>query len=199
MSARWFAAAAVALLTAAACGGDDDRELVGYVREPLPEVDTVALPDVGRGGDPFEMRAPEGGLLVVYFGYTNCPHECPTTLADLRFALRDLGDDASRIDVAMVTVDPDRDTDVLADYVRSFVDGAHALATDDAADLQAAAAPFGVSYAVTPRDDGGVDVAHSTQLYVVDDDGRLRLTWPFGVSADDMAGDLDQLLDRTDA
>ena len=76
-----------------ACGGDE-RELVGLTRDPEPQVDGVALPDVSRGGAPFDFRAPDGGLLVVYFGYTNCPDVCPTTMADLRVALDDLGDDA---------------------------------------------------------------------------------------------------------
>ena len=49
---------------------------------------------MSQGGEPFALRAQPGGLLVVYFGYTNCPDVCPTTMADLRTALRELGDDA---------------------------------------------------------------------------------------------------------
>ena len=131
----------------------------------------------------------------MYFGYTNCPDVCPTTMADLRTALRQLGDDADRVDVAMVTIDPDRDTAVLADYVGSFVEGGHALATDVADDLRAVADPFGVTYLVETNAAGEIEVAHSPQLYVVDDAGQLALTWQFGVAADDLAGDLEQLLE----
>jgi protein SCO1 len=183
-------------LALASCGGGE-RELVGYALEPAPRVDAVALPDVSRGGEPFALRAQPAGLLVVYFGYTNCPDVCPTTMSDVRTALRQLGDDADRVDVAMVTIDPDRDTAVLADYVGSFVEGGHALATDDAGELRAVADPFGVSYLVEKNSGGEIEVSHSPQLYVVDDGGTLALTWQFGVPADDLADDLAQLLEST--
>ena len=181
------------------CGGDE-RELVGVTRDPEPQVDGVALPDVSAGGAPFDFRAPADGLLIVYFGYTNCPDVCPTTMADLTVALDDLGDDADRVEVAMVTVDPDRDTPVLADYVQSFVPGAHAIATDDQAALQSVAGPFGVSYEVRTAPDGDIEVGHSSNLFAVDDAGRLVLTWSVGggegtARADDLAGDIRQLLD----
>ncbi|MGI9051038.1 MAG: SCO family protein [Ilumatobacteraceae bacterium] len=175
----------------AGCGGG--RELVGSTREPAPRVDAVALPDVSRDGEPFELRAEPGGLLVVFFGYTNCPDICPTTMSDLRHAMDELGDDASRIDVAMVTVDPARDTDVLADYVQDFVPDAHALATDDAVALRAVAEPFGVSYDVQVHD-GHTEVGHSSQLFAVDETGTLLVTWSFGTRADDLVADLRTLL-----
>jgi protein SCO1/2 len=191
---------AVAVLALAACGGGD-RELVGLTRDPEPQVDTVALPDLSQDGEPFDFRAPEDGLLVVYFGYTNCPDVCPTTMADLKVALEDLGDVAERVEVAMVSVDPERDIPVLADYVQSFVPGAHAIATEDQAALQTLAAPFGVSYQVTTAPDGEIRVAHSSYLFAVDDAGRLVITWPVGideeqrVTAKDLAGDIRQLLE----
>jgi protein SCO1/2 len=183
----------------AGCGGGD-HQLVGLTRDPEPQVDGTPLPDVSDGGKPFEIRAPKDGLLVVYFGYTNCPDVCPTTLADLKVALGDLGADASRVETAMVTIDPARDVPVLAKYVQSFVPGAHALATDDQATLQAVAAAFGVSYEVTTSPTGEVQVAHSSYLFAVDDNGKLVITWP--VSADaktttsskDLTGDLRLLL-----
>jgi protein SCO1/2 len=192
---RSVAVAALAV-AAVACGGDD-RELVGFTRDPAPSVATVTLPDVSRDGEPFTFRPAEGGLLIVYFGYTNCPDVCPKTMADLGAAIDRLDEeDAARVDVAMVTVDPERDTAVLADYVQSFVDGAHALATDDPAALRAAAAPFAVGYEVVTRPDGEVEVGHTDLLFAVDDTGTLVLNWPFGTSVDDLAADIRQLLDR---
>lgn len=192
---RMVALAIAATAIVAACGGEEPRQLAGYVREPLPVVDQVALPDLSRGGDEFAMRADPGELLVVYFGFTNCPDVCPTTLADLRAALRRMEPaDADRVALAVVTVDPERDMPTLTAYAQTFVDGARALATTDDALLRSAAEPFGVSYQVTVADDGSIDVAHTAQMFVVDDQGRLVLTWQFGVPAEDLAGDLTQLL-----
>lgn len=192
---RWLVALTLTVAIVA-CGDDEPRQLAGYVREPAPQVDVAPLPDVAAAGEPFDLRADDDGLLIVYFGYTHCPDICPTTLADTRAALRQLDEDQqARVEVAMITVDPERDTDVLADYVRSFVDDAHALATADPALLAAVAAPFGVSYGVTGSGTEDVEVVHSTQLYAVGDDGLLRLTWAFGTTADDLAADIQQLLD----
>jgi protein SCO1 len=193
---RALAAICVALLgVGVACSSEPPRELSGYIREPLPVVDQVALPDLSRDGQDFVLRAQENELLVVYFGFTNCPDVCPTTLADLRGALRRLeASQAERIRLAVVTVDPERDAETLTSYAQTFVEGAHALATFDPALLRAAADPFGVSYSVTTNAEGEVEVAHSSQMFVGNDQGELVLTWPFGISAEDLALDLSQLL-----
>ena len=94
----------------------------------------------------------------------------------------------------MVTVDPDRDLDILAGYVQSFVPDADAAGTTDSDLLARAAEPFGVVYSVTELDDGEIEVEHSPFLYVVDDAGELVLSWPFGVTSDDIAADLATLL-----
>jgi protein SCO1 len=177
-----------------ACGGDGDRELNGLTRDPAPQVDATPFPDLSQGGQPFDFRAPQGGLLLVYFGYTNCPHECPTTMAAINASLAELGDDADRISVAMVTVDPERDTDVLADFVQSFVPGAHAIATDDIDALRQFAERFGVTFDVAKSPGGPVEVTHSAYLFAVDDAGRLAITWPFGTPVEDLVGDIRQLL-----
>ena len=190
------AVAALSMLALVACGGGDDRELVGYTREPAPAVDTLSLPDVADGGAPFSFRGPEDGYLIVYFGFTNCPDACPTAMATVGGVREDLADDGPPIDLAMVSVDPDRDLDVLAGFVQGFVPGAHALATEDGAALRRAADTFGVSYEVTTAADGDVDVAHSDHLFAVDDAGRLALTWPSGVGRDDLVADLRQLADE---
>jgi protein SCO1 len=197
-------ALAVAVGCAALVGCGSERELAGLTRDPAPQVDATTLPDVSRRGEPFEFAAPPDGLLIVYFGYTNCPDVCPTTLSDLKVALGDLGD-ADRVEVAMVTVDPARDTPVLTDYVQSFVAGAHALATDDQVALQSVAGSFGVSYEVTTGPAGEVSVGHSSYLFAVDENGTLVLTWPVSAdpdtttSSEDLAADMRQLLDEVDA
>ena len=188
--------AALALLTACGADGDAD-ELAGYVRTPAPEVGALSLPDVGDDGDEFAFRAADDHLLLVYFGFTNCPDFCPTTMSDVGLALARLEPElADRVQVAMVSVDPDRDLPVLDRYVTSFVEGAHALGTDDLDRLAEVAAPFGAAYEISTVE-GETEVGHTTALYAVDDQGRLVLTWPFGVPIDDLAADIETLLDRT--
>jgi protein SCO1/2 len=189
------ATAIVAFLLAAACSSSPP-ELAGFVRTPLPEVGGQTLPDAGAGGEAFAMRASEGRLLLVYFGFTNCPDVCPTTLADIRAAFRDLGDAAEQVEVAMVTVDPDRDTDeILTGYVQSFVPGAHALRTTDDDALLEVATAFGAGYEVSVDADGTVEVIHTAHVFVVDDAGLIQVTWPFGTEPSDMVSDLEILLD----
>ena len=201
------ATAAALLLGLTACGSSEQAELAGAVLEPLPVAAGIALPDATNDLQPFELKAQPGGLLVVYFGYTNCPDFCPTTMSDVKLARSRL-DEPERISLAMVTVDPERDFVekpeicdegiVLACYVRSFVDDAHALGTDDPALLQQAAEPFGVSYNVIKNGDEVV-VEHSTRLYAVDDQGRVVVTWQFGIPIDDLVSDMQILLDQADA
>jgi cytochrome oxidase Cu insertion factor (SCO1/SenC/PrrC family) len=206
-----IAALAIAAVVAACAGGADGSpapgSLNGVVRaEPL-EVGGVSLPDVtdpaARGGGRvadgrFTMAARDGRLLLVSFGFLNCPDVCPTTLADSRAALSRLDDDQrGRIDPVFVTVDPDRDgPDELADYLAFFFPMHHALRADgpDSPELRAALDAFLASAEVTVAADGTVEVAHTAVLYAVDDAGRVRVEWPFGTSADAIAADLRVLL-----
>jgi protein SCO1/2 len=177
-------------------------ELDGVASRPIPtsgvlgtSVADISLPDAANGGEPMSFVGSDGGVLVVYFGYTFCPDVCPTTLSDLRSALGDLGDDAERVEVAMATVDPGRDTDeVITGYLRSFIQDGHPLRTTDDAELQAAAGAFGVEYSVIERVDGNVEIAHSAFLFAVDDTGEIRAIWPFGVEPQTITTELRELL-----
>jgi protein SCO1/2 len=171
-----------------------DRELAGIVREPAPVVDATPVPSLTNPGSDVVFRAEPGGFRAVYFGYTNCPDVCPTTMADWAITLRRLPEElAAQVSTVMVTVDPDRDNDLLPGYIESFVADAEAAGTTDADVLAAAAAPFGVSYEVITNDEGEVEVSHSGFLYLVDDQGRLVVTWPFGTSSSEMAADIEQI------
>lgn len=188
------------LLALAVCACAATPQLAGAVRNPPLQVGDVRLPDVAAGGEPVTLTARSGELTLVYFGYTSCPDICPTTLSDISVALAGLPDElASRVTVALVTVDPARDTDArLAEYLGFFFDRAMALRTTDAGVLNAAAAAFGVRYEVEEHAAGDLeyDVAHTAITYVVADTGAVLVEWPFGFEADAMTSDLRILLER---
>lgn len=212
---RHAVAGALAMLACAAatgvagCGGDDRTPprggsagtLNGVTRDPPLRVGSVALPDAapGRGGSEMAMKAGSGGLLLVYFGYTMCPDICPTTMADLKGALRRLpAGERRRVAVAMVTVDPRRDTAaVLNGYLSHFFTRWHTLRTTDPAALRRAERAFRASHAIgRPDADGNYDVSHTAQVYAVDQDGTVRVEWPFGTASDLVAADLRAVLAR---
>lgn len=196
-----FAPVLALALTLAACAPRQRAELVGHTR-PLPkQVGGVSLAEcrVGRPDTTFTFRASPGKLLFVFFGFTNCPDLCPTTLGDLRRALRKLGPDAERVEVAFVTVDPDRDSSaVVARYLGSFFVGQHALRPASREQLLAAQAAFGAVSSVTRKADGDVNVAHTAISYVVDEHGAVRLEWDYGTPAADLANDFRILFRRLD-
>ena len=189
----------IGTLLLAACGDEaSPKVLSGYELDPAPVVGSVSLPDTTNGDADFAMQAEDGRLLIVYFGYTQCPDVCPTTLAEVKKALKEMGSGADRVDVAMATIDPNRDADdIISGYVQSFIPGAHALRTEDPDELRAVADAFGVSYSVTPTADGKFEVTHSAAMYVVDSTGTVVVTWPFGINAEAIATDLEILLDRS--
>ena len=116
-----------------------------------------------------------GKVVALYFGYTHCPDECPTTLASFAKVLHDLQGRASNVRVLFVTVDPARDTSpVLKAYVHSFAPEIDGLRGSD--DQTAAMARrYRVLYRVTPPSAGkDAEVMHSDSVFFFDGDGRAR-------------------------
>ena len=174
---------------------------------PVPAADTGALkagtfdpprdaPDfsvLGTDGAPLFLSHYRGKVVVLAFGYTSCPNVCPVTLAVLAQAHRALGKRGSEVQVIYLTVDPERDTaqrlkDYLAAFDPSFLGGT-------GSDAQMAAVRK--SYGVTAEKVGsGKDygVAHSSFVYLITRDGKLRALMPFGHKADDYAHDISLML-----
>jgi protein SCO1/2 len=182
----------------AGCGGKSDSTAIkGVRRDPALAVDGASLPDAAHGNARFTFKAARGHLLLVYFGYTFCPDVCPTTLSDISVALRKIGRDrAQSVDVAMVTVDLERDSGkVLHSYLRHFFASSHALVATDQAQLTVAERAFGVRVEIPRHAKGAAyEVSHTAETYVVNDQGLVVVQWPFGFATDDMASDLKVLL-----
>jgi protein SCO1/2 len=206
MGPRIIALIAAVSLSTLGCSASETTatlsELDGVASRVIPtssvlgtSVGEVSLPDVGDGGEPLSFVGPDDGILIVYFGYTFCPDVCPTTLSDLGTALGDLGDDAQRVEVAMTTVDPGRDSDdVITGYLHAFIPDGHPLRTEDDAELRAAADAFGVEYSVIGGANGTVEVLHTAHLFAVDDTGEIRAVWSFGAEPETITRELRELL-----
>ena len=140
----------------------------------------------------------KGKAVVLFFGYTQCPDVCPTTMSIMRETMTLLGDDAKRVQVLFATVDPARDTQaLLAQYVPAFHPGFLGLYADEKT-IAATAKDFKVFYVRQPGstpDNYSVD--HSTGSYVFDPQGKLRLLLRHGEAPAHVAADLKLLLADT--
>ena len=184
-------------LSACATTSSDTQELFGYVPPTTKDVSGAFITDATTNA-PFNFVAETDELLIAYFGYTHCPDLCPTTLVTVNNAKKKMGELAQRVDLAMVTVDPARDTkDVLPRYLASLSDRFHALIPSTEAELRKAEEFFQTTSSVTITGEK-VDVIHSGTAYVINDEGVVVVEWPFGIDANSMAHDLTILLNKKD-
>ena len=195
MTAGWLAAVwAVALLTLTGC-------------QPAPPPPVFQATDITGAAFARDFRLTDhngrvrtladfrGKVVAIFFGYTHCPDVCPTTLSDFAAALKLLGDQAERVQVIFVTLDPQRDTpDILKQFVPAFNPGFLGMYTDPDT-LKRLAREYKVVYqktSIKAPDDYLID--HSAGTYVYDQKGHLRLLMPYGSSPEAIAHDLKALL-----
>jgi protein SCO1/2 len=136
-----------------------------------------------------------GKVVVVFFGFTQCPDVCPTTLSDLAEAKKRLGAAGERLQVVFITIDPERDTAaVLAQYVPGF-DPSFVALRGSAEQTAQTAKDFKIFYQkVAGKTPTSYTMDHTAGAYVFDKDGRIRLFVRHGSSVDDIVADLRQLL-----
>ncbi len=136
-----------------------------------------------------------GKAVVVFFGFTQCPDVCPTTLATLAEAMKQLGADADRVQVLFVTIDPARDTaELLRNYVPAFDKRFLGLYGDDDA-TQRVAREFKIIYQKQPGSTPETyTMDHSAGTYIFDMQGRLRLFVNHGQGPEVFAHDLREIL-----
>jgi protein SCO1/2 len=137
----------------------------------------------------------KGKVTVVFFGYTQCPDVCPTTLLELAQVRQALGADGARVQGIFVTIDPERDTpEVLKAYVANF--GADFVALRGTLDeTRAAAKQFKVYYSKVPgKTDTSYTMDHTAGSFVFDSQGRVRLFTRYGSGAEALTHDLKLLL-----
>jgi protein SCO1/2 len=147
----------------------------------------------GSDGTALTLSHFRGKVVVLGFGYTHCPNVCPATLAVLAVAHRKLAALGSQVQVLYLTVDPERDSaERLKDYLAAF-DPTFVGGTGSAAQMAAVRASYGVA---ADKVGSGSDygVAHSSFVYLITREGKLRALMPFGHKADDYVHDISMLL-----
>ena len=159
--------------------------LHGAVIDPPMQAADIRLQDYNNQN--FALSGLRGKVVLLYFGYTNCPDECPLTMAHLKLAMDQLGDSANNVRVIMVTTDPKRDTpQVLRSWLTKFSPDFIGLAGS-----QDALAQVWKDYGVTVLDSGET---HSYFIYVIDQAGRFRETFLPDSQPADIAADVRLIL-----
>ena len=184
-------AMAAIFLSLTAC----NRTKAVVVDPPRP---APAITGVNWNGQPFDLAKHRGKVVVVSFGYTNCPDICPMTLSSLRKAVG-ANDD---VEVVFITVDPERDTkDRLAAYVPAFDEDFFAPTLEPAV-FQRVRDGFNVvatrHYAApgTPDQTARYVIDHTSGIYVLDREGRIRVQVPADATPEDMRGAIERIVEE---
>lgn len=196
MSLRLFSRTFVALLAAAllvACSGEKPPQFRNTDVTGADYAKGFALTD--HAGQPRTLADFKGKVVTVFFGFTQCPDVCPSSLATMSDVMRDLGADADRVQVLFITVDPERDTqELLAHYVPTF-DKRFVGLYGDLPGTEAVAKEFRVFYAKSGDTSGpNYSIDHTAGTYVFDPSGRLRLYVKHAEPAASIAADIRLLL-----
>ena len=154
---------------------------------------TLSMPDVN--GQPRTLGDFKGKVTVVFFGYTQCPDVCPTTMAELAQVKKALGADGDKLQAVFVSIDPERDTpEILKSYMASFDPNFVAL-RGTLAQTQATAKEFKVYFAKVPgKAEGSYTMDHSAGAFVFDAKGNVRLFERYGAGAEALTADVKALI-----
>ena len=156
---------------------------------------TLSLPDIE--GKTRTLGDFKGKVTVVFFGYTQCPDVCPTTMAELAEVKRALGPQGDKLQGVFVTIDPERDTPALLKTYLGNFDPSFVALRGTPEQTQATAKEFKVFYAKVPgKAEGSYSMDHTAGSYVFDTQGRVRLFERYGAGPKALAGDLQRLLNE---
>ena len=184
---------AVILMTLAACS-------------PKPEFKNIDITGGTAFGKDFSLLDPDGKVrtladfkgkvVVIFFGYTQCPDVCPTTLTEMQQVMTLMGSQSDKVQVLFVTVDPERDTAaILKQYVPSFDASFLGLRPADEAALEKVTKDFKIYYKkVAGTSPGSYTMDHTAGSYTFDPQGRLRLYIKHAQGPETLAHDLKELL-----
>ena len=152
------------------------------------------IPLTSHKGEPVQINSPQKGKVsAVFFGYTQCPDICPTTLGKMKIVMEQLGADADKVRVVFVTIDPERDTGaLLKDYMTAFnptFTGAYTTPEQ----TKVMAKQFSVVYEKVGTGPNYI-VNHTANLYLLDENGRTTVSVPYEAKPETIAHDIKQML-----
>jgi protein SCO1/2 len=191
-----FAAAAAILLAGAVLLSNRLRPYAyagTHLAPPLPAYDFSLT---GSDQKLYHLSDLRGKLVLLFFGYTSCPDECPTTTAILERVLDQLGSRAGEVQVMMITVDPQKDTpQVLQAYFAKF--GGRILGlTGDPAEIAQTAKQYGVFYQKQAGAGGAYTIQHTLLLELIDRQGNIQVVYPYNTPAESITADVAYMLNQ---
>ncbi|MBU3638049.1 SCO family protein [Polynucleobacter sp. AP-RePozz3-80-G7] len=173
---------------------------------PKPEFKNIDITGSTVFGKDFSLVDPDGKVrtladfkgkvVVMFFGYTQCPDICPTTLTEMQQVMTLLGPQSDKVQVLFVTVDPERDTaEILKQYVPAFDPRFLGLRPADEAALEKVTKDFKIYYKKVPGSKpGSYTMDHTAGSYAFDPEGHLRLYIKHAQGPETLAHDLKELL-----
>jgi len=161
--------------------------------EPYPVAPEIEL--THANGTSFRLSEMRGKVVMLFFGYTSCPDVCPTTMAELKQALEKIGDQADQVQVLYVTVDPQRDTpERVQEYVDHFNPSFIGLSGSES-ELAKVWSDYGVFREIVDGTSAaGYLVNHTARVTMIDQQGNLRVSFPFDTPVENIVHDLKLLL-----
>lgn len=184
---------ALAMLSLSACQPSSTEKFINTDITGIDYAKDFALTD--HNGKPRTLADYKGKAVVMFFGYTQCPDVCPTTMAEMANVMKELGPQADKVQVLFVTIDPARDTPaLLSQYVPAFDKRFVGLYGDEAATAKVAK-EFKVFFQKVPgKTPGSYTMDHTAGSYVFDPQGRIRLFVKHGDGPAPLVHDLKLLL-----
>jgi protein SCO1/2 len=185
-----FASLLLAFLSA--CGGKTEPAytLNGTILEPPSEAADFEL--IAHTGEPWKLSDQRGKVVLIFFGFTSCPDICPTTLATMSTVFRELGDDVENVELAFITLDPERDTlKRLEKYMSIFNPKFTGLFASEA-DMAPIAKAYGVTYERREMPESALKytIDHTPFIYVIDKNGMWRELLQDDLPLEDLVNDI---------